>query len=91
MLICAVASIRPSVVALSVDLAAAIETTMNPLPTLSAFGASKGLRKRYGEGDTAVEALRDVNMIVAPCGRSRWSGRGPSGSGKSTLPAAWVR
>ena len=26
----------------------------------------EGLRKRYGEGDTAVDALKDVNMIVAP-------------------------
>ena len=26
----------------------------------------EGLRKRYGEGDTAVDALKDVNMVVAP-------------------------
>jgi putative ABC transport system permease protein len=26
----------------------------------------EGLRKRYGEGDTAVDALKDVNMTVAP-------------------------
>lgn len=43
----------------------------------------EGLRKRYGEGDTAVDALKDVNMQVA-------AGEvvgliGPSGSGKSTL------
>jgi len=43
----------------------------------------EGLRKRYGEGDTAVEALKNVNMQVA-------AGEvvgliGPSGSGKSTL------
>ena len=26
----------------------------------------EGLRKRYGEGDTAVDALKEVNMTVAP-------------------------
>lgn len=43
----------------------------------------EGLRKRYGEGDTAFDALKDVNMHIA-------AGEvvgliGPSGSGKSTL------
>jgi putative ABC transport system ATP-binding protein len=43
----------------------------------------EGLRKRYGEGDAAVDALQGVDMQVA-------SGEvvgliGPSGSGKSTL------
>ena len=43
----------------------------------------EGLRKRYGAGDMAVDALKDVNMRVA-------AGEvvgliGPSGSGKSTL------
>ena len=43
----------------------------------------EGLSKRYGKGDTAVFALKDVNMLVA-------TGEvvgliGPSGSGKSTL------
>jgi putative ABC transport system ATP-binding protein len=43
----------------------------------------EGLRKRYGEGDTAVDALKDVNMQVAP---GEVVGLiGPSGSGKSTL------
>lgn len=43
----------------------------------------EGLSKRYGEGDTAVDALQDVNMIVAP---GEVVGLiGPSGSGKSTL------
>ncbi len=43
----------------------------------------EGLRKQYGSGDTAVEALKDVNMQVAP---GEVVGLiGPSGSGKSTL------
>ena len=43
----------------------------------------EGLRKRYGEGDTAVDALKGVNMTVAP---GEVVGLiGPSGSGKSTL------
>jgi putative ABC transport system ATP-binding protein len=43
----------------------------------------EGLSKRYGKGDTAVEALKDVNMSVAP---GEVVGLiGPSGSGKTTL------
>ena len=43
----------------------------------------EGLRKRYGQGDTAVDALKNVNMAVAP---GEVVGLiGPSGSGKSTL------
>jgi len=50
--------------------------------------ASNGIRienlsKRYGSGDTAVDALRSVDMAVAP---GEVVGLiGPSGSGKSTL------
>ena len=41
------------------------------------------IRKRYGSGDTAVDALKDVIMKVAP---GEVVGLiGPSGSGKSTL------
>jgi putative ABC transport system ATP-binding protein len=43
----------------------------------------EGLRKRYGKGDTAVDALKGVDMSVAP---GEVVGLiGPSGSGKSTL------
>lgn len=43
----------------------------------------EGLRKVYGQGDAAVEALKDVHMAVAP---GEVVGLvGPSGSGKSTL------
>ena len=43
----------------------------------------EGLSKRYGQGDTAVFALKDVNMLVEP---GEVVGLiGPSGSGKSTL------
>lgn len=43
----------------------------------------EGLRKRYGKGDTAVDALKGVDMQVGP---GEVVGLiGPSGSGKSTL------
>ncbi len=43
----------------------------------------EGLRKRYGEGDNAVDALKRVDMYVSP---GEVVGLiGPSGSGKSTL------
>ena len=43
----------------------------------------EGLQKRYGKGEAAVDALKDVNLTVAP---GEVVGLiGPSGSGKSTL------
>lgn len=43
----------------------------------------EGLKKRYGEGDTAVDALKGVDMYVEP---GEVVGLiGPSGSGKSTM------
>ena len=43
----------------------------------------EGISKRYGEGEAAVDALKDVNLSVAP---GEVVGLiGPSGSGKSTL------
>ncbi len=51
---------------------------------MSAYGIRvEGLSKRYGQGATAVDALKDVNMQVVP---GEVVGLiGPSGSGKSTL------
>ena len=62
--------------------------TAAPTPTPPAGDAGAGIRlegvsKRYGRGDTAVQALVDVNLQVAP---GEVVGLiGPSGSGKSTL------
>jgi putative ABC transport system ATP-binding protein len=45
--------------------------------------AATDLSRRYGAGDTAVDALRDVSLEIA---RGRLTAvMGPSGSGKSTL------
>jgi putative ABC transport system ATP-binding protein len=49
----------------------------------AAVVAARDLTRRYGEGDTAVEALRGVSLDVPK--RQLTAVMGPSGSGKSTL------
>ena len=61
------------------------------MPVVGAAGAALNgpvveaheLTRRYGEGDTAVDALRGVSLEVAR--RKLTAVMGPSGSGKSTL------
>jgi putative ABC transport system ATP-binding protein len=52
-------------------------------PTAPAVVTARDLVRRYGEGDTAVDALRGVSVEIAQ-GRLT-AVMGPSGSGKSTL------
>jgi putative ABC transport system ATP-binding protein len=53
------------------------------LPIDEAVVIARDVVRRYGEGDTAVDALRSVSLDVA---RGRLTAvMGPSGSGKSTL------
>ena len=52
-------------------------------PALGPVVAAKDVTRRYGAGDTAVDALRGVSLEVA---RGKLTAvMGPSGSGKSTL------
>src|SRR6476659_8269943 len=63
-----------------------VEATPATDPAMPAAGAvlsASDLTRRYGEGDTAVDALRGVSLDV-PKGQLT-AVMGPSGSGKSTL------
>src|SRR5438045_5145947 len=55
-----------------------------PMPVRSrAVVSASGLVRRYGEGDAAVNALRDVSLEIEEARLTAIMG--PSGSGKSTL------
>jgi putative ABC transport system ATP-binding protein len=58
-------------------------TTPTPAPATTAVVTATDVTRRYGEGDTAVDALRGVTLEIP---RGQFAAvMGPSGSGKSTL------
>ena len=59
------------------------EATVREEAAAPAHVAAKEVRRRYGEGETAVDALRGITLEIEP---AQLTGiMGPSGSGKSTL------
>ncbi len=60
-----------------------LESVPTDAPTREAVVTARDVVRRYGEGDTAVDALRGVSVDIA-AGRLT-AVMGPSGSGKSTL------
>src|SRR3954454_9349771 len=62
---------------------ASSSTTSPVLPAVQGVVSARGLTRVYGEGETAVHALRGVDLDIE-AGRLT-AVMGPSGSGKSTL------
>ena len=63
--------------------AAAVPAVEGAARAPQAVVAARELTRRFGEGDTAVDALRDVSLDIAR--EELTAVMGPSGSGKSTL------